>query len=144
MSVPTDVVQAITEAIVGVLEGAPEVTTITGRAAGSDNVIAWNSLATAPLPVLVYLIVSCMEVGGLAYTWDAEVQLSAFAPVQTDANNLAHAAQQLLIAPQFAALATPIDAYTTNRHRQTLPADPQSGTYRADLSLHVVVTMPTA
>lgn len=141
MSAPTDVVQVISETIVAALNPATQIIGITGRT--GDNVIPWHSLETAVLPVLLYLIVSVREIGGLAYTWQADLQLSAFAPQQADANALVQVAQQLLIAPTFAALASPVDAFTVNRIRKTLPFDATSESVRADLLLTMQITLPS-
>lgn len=141
MSAPTDIVQAVQEAIVAALSSDATVQAITGRT--SENVIDWNSLTTEALPVIAYLVSAAREVGGLAYTWDVDVQLSAFATVNADANRLAERARVVLIAPTFASLPNPLDAYSMNRIVRTLPFDQTSDSYRTDLTLQLTVTMAT-
>jgi len=140
VSAPTDVLQAVAEAIVASLNADPSITAITGRT--GDNIVTWNSLESAKLPVLVYLLVNAREVGGLNWTWDVDLQLDAYAVVSADANNLRHAAQQLLISPTFSALANPIDAMSLNRVLQTFPFDEASDSYRTSITMTIRIPMP--
>lgn len=138
-----DIIQATREAIVASLDNRAEITAITGRtpsAGDAPNILPWRDDTGNLLPALAYLVVVGRELGAPGDTREIDVQISAFATDESVVNALLEVCENVLIAPTFSALPTPLDAYSYNRVRQAVPFDEGSDTFRGDLTLTLVVT----
>lgn len=150
MADPLDPLSRLSAALVAVLDTAPAVVAVTGRARG--NVVPWESgEANVPLPVLAYLVVTAQP--ALGTQWRAPVQLTASAvgtepgvtpakSAREQANALIAATLDALSATAFAALATPLDARREFDRDvlRTVEHDTDDGAARADLDVSILFT----
>lgn len=140
-------IQELTTALVAVLDSAPAVLALTGRAAGADNIVAWVEDPDVPmlvpaLPVLAYAFLDASEYGPIEGTRRYVFQLTAAADTQAAAHALAETA---IAALTYAALlAAGVDAYVerANPSREapeTAAAGGGSeGVYRTNLDVTIV------
>lgn len=134
----SDVVQRVREAIVGILDTKAAIVALTGRA--NRNVLPFQKLADATVPVLAYFVVTANNAGGIGDTRRVVVQFTAAAVSESVANALLEAVENSLTAPAFAALAAPLDAMTESWSRRGEVEVAEDGTFSADLDVSLIVT----
>lgn len=147
----SDVVQQTSEALVAILDAAPAVLALTGRAAGADNIVAWVEDEDAPmlvpaLPILAYAFLGD-ALGPIQNTRALRYRLIAAARDASVASALAETAVAALTYAALAAALAPagLDAFVLSATRsQDAPetAAQRGGTpgvHRHDLDLVLVV-----
>lgn len=134
----TDLLQRVREAVVGVLDTNADIVALTGRA--RLNVLPYQKLADATVPVLAYFVVTGNNAGGIGDTRRIIVQFTAAAASESVANHLLEAVENHLNAPALAALAAPLDAYAESFDRRGDPEMAEDGSVSADLDVSLIVT----
>lgn len=96
--------QALAVGLVALLDDAPAITALTGRA--SRNVVRGWPRADHPLPLLAYVLGEAeqSEHGDEGENWDVPVVLEAIAPTQAEALALLAATQERLTTVAFDAV----------------------------------------
>lgn len=119
MTLPTDPVQQLSEAIATILDTNASIVALTGRESG--NVARWKRRKPLSLPRLAYHVGPAEIAGGLGETYDVDATLRAEAATPAAANALLRAAIEALTPMAFEALGC--DALITEWTPDCLPDD---------------------
>jgi hypothetical protein len=132
----TDIVQRTSEAVVAMLDTAPDIVALTSRANG--NVIPFDDLADAALPVIAYIDVTSAIAGGIGDTRRVILQFTAAGSTKAVVNALLEAVENNLTTTKF--YAAGLDAYMQDFLRRGTPGDTEEGYFSADMDVTLIVT----
>lgn len=133
---PTDIVQRTSDALVAILDTAPAVVAITGRA--NVNVVPFDDFADVTLPALAYIDITSAIAGGIGDTRRVIYQFTAGGSSKDVVNALLEAVENTLTAPNF--YAAGLDAYMQDFLRRGTPGDTEEGYFSADMDVTLIVT----
>lgn len=112
---PIDFIELLERSLVSVLDAHASVVAITGRA--SDNIVAWDTLASKKSPVIAFLVVDVVEIAANGDTREARVQFDVDAQRKSDRNALLGVIERELKQSAFLSLLTPLNAKPVRRFR---------------------------
>lgn len=97
----TNVLQLLSEAVATIIDAAPTVTALTGRASG--NIVRWRARKTVAAPRLAYIAGPAEVAGGLGENYEVTLLIRAEAATASAANALVRAATEALTPQAFEA-----------------------------------------
>ena len=136
----TDIVQRTAEAIVAILDTNAPVVAITGRANG--NIVPFDDLADAPLPIISYIDVTSATAGGIGDTRRVIIQFTVAGNTKAIANALLEAVENAFgLSSNFYAVGLDACLDPGSRPiRRGTPGDTEEGYFSADMDVTLIVT----